>query len=710
MVFDWLRTLRGGKRRGIRRGLGCISALEGRTLLSATAIGEETRVNTHTTFDQASPAVATDADGDYVVTWASYAQDGSDFGIYAQRYSPSGTPKGSEFKVNSFTTASQNDPSVAMDADGDFVIVWTSEGQDGSYGGIYGQRYNASGIAQGGEFLINSFTTSLQFNPSVAMDAAGNFAVSWDSDGQDGNGIGVYARLFNSDGSPRTAEFRVNTDVTGNQGNSAIAMDQDGDIIIVWGTDIQDGDNDGGISARRFNATGAPVGLELQVNTHTANPQSLPSVAMSNDGAFIIAWESSGQDGSGEGIYAQRYSSAGAASGSEFRVNNFTTGDQSSAAVSADAIGNFVVSWTSAGQDGSGTGVYSRQYQADGTAVGNEFRVNTTTTNAQEHSAITVDDDGDFVVTWASLSQDGSDLGAYTQRYRSSNADNLGTWAATKFSLDSNHNQIWDGTTTDTQFTFGSSTDKPIAGDWNGDGYSEIGIWRSGKFYLDANGTGTWNGSGVDRLYSFGSVTDTPVVGDWNGDGKDDIGVWRAGKYYLDLNGNRIWNSGVDAIYSFGASTDTPIIGDWNGDGKDDIGVWRAGKFYLDLNGNRVWNSGVDLIYTFGISTDTPIIGDWNGNGVDDIGVWRAGSFYLDSNGNRAWNSGVDLKVTFGLSTDTPLIGYWRPKSLPGIPTAGAVPSNSPVASSGSTTANSVPSDANLASLLAVPTKRKQNS
>jgi len=43
---------------------------------------------------------------------------------------------------------------------------------------------------------------------------------------------------------------------------------------------------------------------------------------------------------------------------------------------------------------------------------------------------------------------------------------------------------------------------------------------------------------------------------------------------------------------------------------------------------------------------------------------------------------------------------------LPGIPTAGAVPSNSPVASSGSTTANSVPSDANLASLLAVPTKR----
>ncbi|MCA9094074.1 MAG: VCBS repeat-containing protein [Planctomycetaceae bacterium] len=710
MVFDWLRTLRGGMRRGVRRGLGSIAALEGRTLLSATAIGEETRVNTQTTFDQTYPAVATDADGDYVVTWASYAQDGSDFGIYAQRYSPSGTPKGSEFKVNSFTTASQNDPSVAMDADGDFVIVWTSEGQDGSYGGIYGQRYNASGIAQGGEFQINTFTTSLQFNPSVAMDAAGNFAVSWDSDGQDGNGIGVYARLFNADGSPQTAEFRVNTDVTGNQGNSSIAMDQNGNIVIVWGTDIQDGDNDGGISARRYNSTGTPVGVELQVNSHTANPQSFPSVAMSDDGAFVVVWQSTGQDQSGEGIYGQRYSSAGATSGTEFRVNVFTTGDQLNPTVSADANGNFVVTWSSNNQDGSGSGVYGRQYLADGTVLGGEFLVNTTTANAQQLPAVAVDDDGDIVIAWSSFNQDGSDTGTYTQRYRGSNVDNLGTWAATKFSLDSNHNQIWDGTTTDTQSSFGSSTDTPISGDWNGDGYSEIGIWRSGKFYLDANGTGNWNGPGVDRLYAFGSVTDTPIIGDWNGDGKDEIGVWRSGRFYLDLNGNGAWNSGVDGVYSFGATTDTPIIGDWNGDGIDDIGVWRSGKFYLDLNGNHAWNSGIDAVYAFGSTTDTPIIGDWNGNGIDDIGVWRAGSFYLDSNGNRAWNSGVDLKVTFGLSTDTPLIGYWRPKSLPGIPTAGAVPSNSPVPSSSPASADSVPSDANLASLLAVPTKRKQNS
>ena len=66
--------------------------------------------------------------------------------------------------VNTFTTSNQNNPAVAIDADGDFVVTWQSSDQDGDGNGIYAQRYNASGVAQGSEFLVNTFTTSPSYS------------------------------------------------------------------------------------------------------------------------------------------------------------------------------------------------------------------------------------------------------------------------------------------------------------------------------------------------------------------------------------------------------------------------------------------------------------------------------------------------------------------------------------------------------------------
>ncbi len=52
-------------------------------------------------------------------------------------------------------------------------------------------------------------------------------------------------------------------------------------------------------------------GGEFQVNTYTANDQADPSVGMDPSGNFVIAWHSLGQDGSGPGVYAQRYNGDG---------------------------------------------------------------------------------------------------------------------------------------------------------------------------------------------------------------------------------------------------------------------------------------------------------------------------------------------------------------------------------------------------------------
>src|SRR4029079_14451096 len=152
--------------------------------------------------------------------------------------------QGAELHVNTLTAFSQNFPAVAMDGDGDFVVAWQSY-HDRSGVGIFAQRFDSTGVAQDGEFQVNTYTQGYQAYPSVAMDDAGGFVIAWDSDDQDGSGDGVFAQ--------------------------------------------------------RFDASGAPVDAELQVNTTTSSSQSTPSAAMDRHGDFVIAWKSLGQDGAGAG-------------------------------------------------------------------------------------------------------------------------------------------------------------------------------------------------------------------------------------------------------------------------------------------------------------------------------------------------------------------------------------------------------------------------
>src|SRR5688572_4970468 len=84
-------------------------------------------------------------------------------------------PVGPEVLVSSYTPGAQAAPVMAMDADGDYVIAWTSDGQDGSWSGIYARRYDAAGVPQGGEFRVNTGTTLNETQPAVAMDADGDF-------------------------------------------------------------------------------------------------------------------------------------------------------------------------------------------------------------------------------------------------------------------------------------------------------------------------------------------------------------------------------------------------------------------------------------------------------------------------------------------------------------------------------------------------------
>jgi hypothetical protein len=99
-------------------------------MLSIATLGDERLVNTYTTGTQrlydCTEALAADPAGNYLLTWTSAAQDGSETGVYAQRFSVDGQLLGNEFRANTTTANDQMRSSVAMAADGSSLIVWES--------------------------------------------------------------------------------------------------------------------------------------------------------------------------------------------------------------------------------------------------------------------------------------------------------------------------------------------------------------------------------------------------------------------------------------------------------------------------------------------------------------------------------------------------------------------------------------------------------
>ena len=116
--------------------------------------GPEFRVNTYTTQAQLASDIAADPAGNFVVTWNSDPQDGSSWGVFAQRHAADGQRLGAEFRVNTYTTGLQVGPRVAV-AERAYVVVWPNLPGVGSLEEIEGQRYSSDGSPLGGEFAVS---------------------------------------------------------------------------------------------------------------------------------------------------------------------------------------------------------------------------------------------------------------------------------------------------------------------------------------------------------------------------------------------------------------------------------------------------------------------------------------------------------------------------------------------------------------------------
>lgn len=227
-------------------------------------------------------------------------------------------------------------------------------------------------------------------------------------------------------------EVPINTTTNGPQTTPDVAMSSYGAAVVVWESYGQDGSG-WGIYGQRFDPAGAPVGGEIAINGVTAGDQRSPAVAVAADGSFFVVWR--GADDDGDGIRGRRFDATGAPSATEFTVNTMTAGDQDRPDIAIDGSGAAMVVWHS--DAGGDLDVRGRIYDAAGVAVGTELALATTTADDQQLPAVAGSAAGGFAVAWQSYGQDGPAEGVIARRFSSTGAALTGERVANQWTAGS---------------------------------------------------------------------------------------------------------------------------------------------------------------------------------------------------------------------------------------------------------------------------------
>jgi hypothetical protein len=376
--------------------------IQARALLPGQAIAEEFRVNTITMDAQFSPTVTARPDGSFAVAYSSGEENRlPGTSVNTQYLDADGVPTGPEH-LTDYDYYHRN-PEIASFPDGGVVTVWsgefTGEGEarsptgavwsSFSYGWDSGPEAKAVAALSNTSFVVTWYgyrdeehameggepafygqirqrnglgATPFEIgeavggrpNPSIAQLSNGNFVVVWRdgefaSDPVNDPGSEVRARIFDPSGQPVSDTFTVNSEITADQYNPDVAALSDGRFVVVW----QDSAEAPGIPAptatvraQVFDADGARLDDEFQVNTPSRINAGDPSVTSLGGDRFAVAWTGDEGDlGTDGGIKVQIFAVDGApppetitGTGGNDRLTGGFGDDQISGGKGADAI------------------------------------------------------------------------------------------------------------------------------------------------------------------------------------------------------------------------------------------------------------------------------------------------------------------------------------------------------------------------------------
>jgi hypothetical protein len=376
-------------------------------ILSSRATAE-TQVNVRTSGAQAGSAIAADPRGGAVVVWSSYfSSGGRSNDIIARRIDAAGVPTGEEFPVNSINQGSQTEPAAAIDALGNLAIVWQSPGSDED---VLLRMYDPHRIPVTGDLLVNMRTEGRQIYPCVAA-GPGTFLVAWESRETTvyGDQAFICAQKFDPNGAGLGGEILVDPDIYDCRYPDA-AMDARGNFVVTWMRDRSSHP----IMARLFGPDGTPRTDAFPVNAESVASVTRPSIAMNSQGWFLIAWDGDPNRAANDDIHARLYDPNGVPRGEPFVVNAIRDGAQQWPQAALNEANEFVIVWEyDAGDPNEGADIYARRFAADGRPLGEESRLNTYTADRQRYAEIAATADGSFYAVWESNGQDGSGYGVF---------------------------------------------------------------------------------------------------------------------------------------------------------------------------------------------------------------------------------------------------------------------------------------------------------
>jgi Ca2+-binding RTX toxin-like protein len=386
--------------------------------------GKEFLVNTTTLLNQHDPAITALANGRFVVAWADPSQSGGDTSssaVRAQVFNADGGKSGVEFLVNTTTAWDQRAPSIVALAEDRFVVAWedwSESGGDTSGRAVRAQVFKADGTKLGVEFLVNTTTSSNQYEPTITTLTNGRFVVAWtDSSygGGDTSPWSVRAQVFHVDGARVGPELLVNTTTSYGQHLPTIASLSDSRFVVVWMDHSASGGDvaHGAVRAQIFNSGGAKIGPEILINaTAPTDWQSSPTITPLAGDRFVVSWtDKTDSDAmTGYEVRAQIVNADGTLAGTKFVVNTNTDADQCKQTITALTDGRFVVAWEDYGNGLTNlTDIRAQVFNDDGTKSGAEFLVNSSRIGYQTHPTITALADGRFVVAWTDEYTHGAD-------------------------------------------------------------------------------------------------------------------------------------------------------------------------------------------------------------------------------------------------------------------------------------------------------------
>ncbi|HEU0033277.1 MAG TPA: hypothetical protein VFQ53_21740 [Kofleriaceae bacterium] len=336
-----------------------------------------------------------------------------------------------ETLVNSIGGLDQSNPMAVFVGD-HYLVVWQDSSvtpPDLSEDAIRGRFVDRTGAPEGSDFLVNdpARTLGAQEHPRVAV-AGGTVLVAW----TDQSGLGpdldatIRARVVSAGGGFQSDDVQVSTTLAGIQEQVAVAAAAD-TFVVVW-TDASGLAPDAAglaIRGRRLRLDGTPLDTaDFVINSTIAGDQREPAIAHGSDGRYLVVWTDAPAVGSSE-IRGRLLGADGTRIGSDFVVNSTTQGEQLEPTVTATPSG-YVVAWTDLGgslDDPEGKAVRARRLDPSGQPLADDVLVNATKPGDQGHAFAATLPDGSFAIVYEDASLQAPDRDGNAVRLRRFAAD-----------------------------------------------------------------------------------------------------------------------------------------------------------------------------------------------------------------------------------------------------------------------------------------------